>query len=129
RLAVQHDHDRRVARSLVDVVHPHRGRIVVRVYLDVVRLERVAREIGEALVGRAQQVHGPLLPWEDAACPPRRTRTQSSTWPTGCGGARPASRTTLRWATAASRAGGATAAASCPRSPTAARSRPAAGRF
>ena len=49
RLAVEHEH--RIARALVHVVHPQ------AVLLDVPRLERVVREPVEPLVGRAVDLH------------------------------------------------------------------------
>ena len=53
RLAVQEQH--RIARALVDVVHPQ------PVLLDVVRLEGVAGEPVEPLVGRAVDLHAVSL--------------------------------------------------------------------
>src|SRR5262249_25619980 len=49
RLAVEQEH--RCALALVDVMHPQ------AVLLDVVRREFVAREVDEALVGRAVRAH------------------------------------------------------------------------
>src|SRR5439155_18540280 len=56
RLAVEHEHRRRVARALVDVVHAKRAAVAVGNF-DVVRLERIAGQVGESLVGRADELH------------------------------------------------------------------------
>ena len=63
RLAVQEQH--RIARALVDVVHPQ------PVLLDVVRLEVVAREPDELLIGRAVDLHAGQ-PMTGATAPPPR---------------------------------------------------------
>ena len=51
-LAVQEKDGRRVRRSFIDVVDPHVAGV------DVVRRKRIAGQIGEALVGRSQDLHG-----------------------------------------------------------------------
>jgi hypothetical protein len=56
RLAVHAEHDRSVARALVDVVDPQRAAVSVG-NLGVVGLEGVAGQIPEPLVGRAMGLH------------------------------------------------------------------------
>ena len=53
RLAVHQQHDRRVARALVEVVDAQRAVVAGR-DLDVVRREREAGQVGEAVVGGAE---------------------------------------------------------------------------
>ena len=51
RLTVQQQRDRALARPLVEIVHPQ------PVLLEVARFERVAGEVAEPIVGRAQRFH------------------------------------------------------------------------
>ena len=57
---MQQQNDRPVGRALIDVVHAYRG-VVGTGDLDVVRLEVVARHIGEAVVWGTQDLHGPKV--------------------------------------------------------------------
>ena len=56
RLAVEEEHHRGVRVALVEVVDPQRAALAVG-DLGVVRLERVAGQVREAVVRRAQRVH------------------------------------------------------------------------
>jgi adenine/guanine phosphoribosyltransferase-like PRPP-binding protein len=57
---VQEDHDRRVRVALVDDVHAQGGTLAVG-HRHVVRGEREAREVGEAVVGSPEGQHDPFL--------------------------------------------------------------------
>jgi hypothetical protein len=55
---VQEDHGIRVAGAFVDIVDAKRAPLPFAVWnLDVVGFEGIAREVLEALVGRAQDLH------------------------------------------------------------------------
>ena len=56
RLAVHEQHDRRVARALVEVVHAQRA-VAAGWDLDVVRRERETGQVGEAVVRGTDDVH------------------------------------------------------------------------
>ncbi len=75
RLAGQQHDGGAVPRTLVDVVHPQR-RGVGGGDVDVVRLERIAGQLGEAVFGGTQYVHQdptlarPQCPAEEKQQPP-----------------------------------------------------------
>jgi hypothetical protein len=60
RLAVQHQHHRRVARPLVDVGHAQRRAAVAGRHVEVARRVGEVRQIGETFVGGAQALHARL---------------------------------------------------------------------
>ena len=60
RLAVQQHHHGAVARPFVDVVHPE-GAVLTGLDRGPVRLERVAGQIGEPLVGSTESMHDVTL--------------------------------------------------------------------